>query len=351
MITLLLSCALAWQELGPEGAPTGRTIVAAERLVPAAPPWHNKPISAEPAVREVAASAARYLRAWPDDRAATPGLMGELGYDQAGLIDVLDRISAACDSTLADPAFYDAWFSWLSWQPDVTAAAAHKVTVDHRIRLTRYLVYQVQGSLTRSDTHTTALYATPSDDSGPEPSRLRYTRQQVIAGVYEPGGAAAGLARPLVWLSRADVYGAILQGTVAVDTGDGTHLFNVHRNNGIPYNRDVRDPALQGRYWYFREVPRLLGYTSEERPAVEVAPRVTVAGDVYNLGLGRVVLLDLGDRLQLAVLGDTGGAFQPNLYQLDWLSGIFPSHAAYEAATAHIPERVAAGFLVPRGRP
>jgi hypothetical protein len=48
------------------------------------------------------------------------------------------------------------------------------------------------------------------------------------------------------------------------------------------------------------------------------------------------------------VLADTGGAFQPNLYQLDWMAGVYPSHEAFLAATARIPERVGAAAVVPR---
>ena len=351
MILALVAAALAWGELGPEAAPTGRTIDPWAVLSRAPPPWHDKPLLAEPEVREVAASAAAWLRAWPEDPASAPGLLGELGYTREALIDGLDRVAAACDATLRDPAFYDAWFDWLAWTPDATAAAAHGVAVDRGLRLTRYVVYEVRGAAERTATFNTALYAVPDDDAGPDPSRLRYTRQQVIGGVYEAGGAAAGLARPLVWLTRDGVYQAILQGTVSVTTADGRHLYNVHKSNGIPYDRAIRDPAAQPRYWYFREVPRLLGYTSGDRPAVAIAPRVTVAGDVYNLGLGRLVLLDTGPELRLVVLADTGGAFQPNLYQLDWMAGVYPDRAALDAATAHVPERVAAGVLVPRRAP
>jgi hypothetical protein len=223
------------------------------------------------------------------------------------------------------------------------------VKVDHRIRLTRYLVYASSGSATRTATHDTALYAAPhGDDAEGRPSRLGHTRQDVYGGVYEAGGTSEGAAAPLVWLSRRDVNRALMQGTVHVQLDGGPKLYNVHLNNGIAYDRSVRDSNLQARYWYFREVDGFYGHGLPEGDKIRVEPGVTVAGDVYNLGLGKLVLLRYGDTARLAVLADTGGAFQPNLYQLDWFSGVYPTHEAFAAATREIPDRVEASFLVAR---
>ena len=48
------------------------------------------------------------------------------------------------------------------------------------------------------------------------------------------------------------------------------------------------------------------------------------------------------------VLADTGGAFQPNLFQLDYFAGAFPDRAALYTATAGLPDRVRASVLLAR---
>ena len=120
----------------------------------------------------------------------------------------------------------------------------------------------------------------------------------------------------------------------------------MHRNNGIPYDRDIKDSAKQGQYWYFQPVEGLLGYGAEGTDRVVLTPGATVAGDVYNLGLGKLVALEMTDGVRLAVLADTGGAFQPNLYQLDFLTGTYPDYATFQKATQHIPERAGASVWI-----
>ena len=347
----LLSVALAWPELGPEGVPTGAVVDAHARFAPATLP--NKPIVVDPAVSRVADSALQWLRSAPDEVASTAGALTDLGYDIGDTCAVLQLLISAGNAAqvtghnpLTDRAFVNANPQLLSWRPDRVAGAAHNVAVTDKIRLTRYLVYEVEGRATQDETFNTALYGAPPEETG---DRLRYTRQDVLHGVYGPGGAADGHAPPLVWVTRESLFRALMQGSAQVNLPDGSSmLFNVDVNNNIPYDRDEHDSSKQARYWYFREVPGLRGYTTPGRPPIDIAPRVTVAGDVYNLGLGRVVLLDVGPELWLTVLADTGGAFQPNLYQLDWLSGVYPSYEAYQRATAAIPERVSAGLLLPR---
>jgi membrane-bound lytic murein transglycosylase len=214
------------------------------------------------------------------------------------------------------------------------------VTVtDRKIRLTKYLVYQVKGSVVKTDTYDTALYASPDDPA----ALAAYTRIDAYAGVFETGGAAEGLVQPLVYLTREGVNQALMQGTVEVALPNGdTKLFNVHRNNGIPWDPSVKDANRQRRYWTFREVQGVLGVED-----IPLADHVAVAGDIYNIGLGKLVaLVDDRDTLRLAVLADTGGAFQPNLFQLDWFAGAYPDHAAFAKGTAHLPLRARAMVLV-----
>lgn len=336
MLTLLLTAALAWEVVAPQGAP-GRQVDALFE----ASSWPAARLQTDPAdLKRVAGATAAWLRAHPDDPGATAGALADVKVKPLDVLRTLDTIVAMTDAELADPAVLAARFQTWRWTPDVEGAAATKIAVTDRIRLTRYLVYRAEGSPTRTAAHDTALYAAPADPT-------RFTRSEVRAGVYRPGGEAAGEASPLVWLSRRDANRALMQGSTEVHVPDApATVFNVHRHNNIPYVRGLKDPDLQDRYWYFRAVDQVRGYGTEDK--IPLAPWVSVAGDPANLGIGQIVALELHDGLQLAVLSDTGGAFQPNLFQLDLYTGTWAEHAAFKEGTRRVPDRVPAWILVAR---
>ena len=89
-----------------------------------------------------------------------------------------------------------------------------------------------------------------------------------------------------------------------------------------------------------------MGWGPAPPDKVRLQPMAAVAGDVYNLGLGKLIALQSDDELRLVVLSDTGGAFQPNLFQLDLFVGSYPSREAFSAGTRHLPSTVAAGVLL-----
>ena len=277
-----------------------------------------------------------------------PGLPAELGLDQASILRTLDAVARIVEEDqatgaqrLADPAFLEAHFDLYWWTPD--AAGAKKAGLKHdpeRIRLTRYYVTQVEGRREPDAVFRHALYADP----GPE-ARLRFSRPEIIRGAWAEGGA-----QPLVWLTEAQVYEAHMQGTVEVRFPDGgSARFNVHQHNGRPYRRGVSRSA-QERYWYFREVEAVLGWGEPERcdacGKMPLQPDAAVAGDVWNLGPGRLLWIEGRSGPRLAVLADSGGAFSPNLFQLDWFGGAHESPEALYAATKDLPGRVRAGLLV-----
>lgn len=362
--------AWGWDERGPDGVPTGARWPAADRFAPfdAGAAWARVPVLDTPSSQLgcVARETARELR---EQRAegtplAQAGLFAELGVtldDVLATLDLVDRVATedrgAAYKRLEDPAWVASRFEARRWVPDRAAAKSRGValaTERDEIRLTKYLVYQVDGSPVRTDVYDTALWALPDDECcaadgaplGPPGLRLKYDRQAVYAGVYAPGGESDGRAKPLVWLTRTAANQAQLQGSVEVaGLGPSPRMFNVHENNAIPYDPAVRDGNLQRRFWYFREVVGILGVEQ-----IPLRPHASVAGDIWNLGLGKVLALEwdgpLGPEVHLVVLADTGGAFQPNLFQLDWLAGAFPSHEAFAAWEATMPSRVAASVLV-----
>ncbi len=345
------SVAHAWPERGPDGMPTGSEVVASEVFAAGALP--QLPVSSDPqALARVAATTLDYLgQRSPDDASVTAGLFGELGIELgrvertlAFVVRVAEEDAGQPTQRLQDPVFLAEHFEVLRWTPDLAGAAARDLQPPpDRIRMTRYLVYQVEGRATAEAPYLHALYGPTTGDP------TAWTRQQIMAGVFEPGGEAEGAAPPLVYLTDEGVYQALMQGTVEVALpGSAPRLFNVDVHNGHAYVPTQRDPSKQARYWYFREVEQIRGWAN-----IGLEPQVAVAGDIYNLGLGKLFALRTvseggAEQLQLVVLADTGGAFQPNLFQLDYLTGSYPDHAAFQAATGHLPAYVEARLLLLR---
>ncbi len=335
------------------------------RFRPEAPPW-SAPRAPSADLGAVAADTLRTLTAAPG---VGPGLPGAftgptaVADTLAFVARVTTEDAATGADRLADPSFLAACFDTWRWVPDVPRPG-------EALRLTRYLVYAVDGRLTPDATHDHALWAVPRDEAGLSVTeaaarggaldRFRYTRQDVSAGVYRDGGAAAGRADPLVWLTHANHEEALMQGTIAVTvpsppagntagaTNPAPRLYNVHRDNGIPYQRGVTDTRQQRRYWYFRAMDAVRGWGPEPVPGPSLRPFVAVAGDLDALGFGRLLALRSADGLRLVVLADTGGAFTGNLHQLDLYTGVHPSRAAFDTATAGVGETAAAWVMTAR---
>lgn len=343
---LWCSLAFAWDVLGPDGASTGR-IVDPEVLFPVGEPaWVAPHVVTDPAL---IIRAARDLIVWMDAHPDAPmtGLFPELGADRAVTRRTLERIAAAPPERINDPTFLLEQFTLRRWIPDTAAAVARKISLpDGRIRLTRYFIPQVTGSPVKTKVYSYALYADPG-----EPWRSRYTRGEVFGGLLAK--EAGDAAKPLAWLRPADAYDALLQGSMEVRwTADGqeqAHLLNVDVQNGRPYVPGTA-AAAQEQLWYFREVDGFYGWGTNPGK-VPLHATVSVAGDPWNLGIGRLVLLEYpdgadGTSLRLVLVGDTGGAFQPNLFQLDWLAGAWPDRAALYTATRELPDRVNAWIML-----
>jgi hypothetical protein len=244
---------------------------------------------------------------------------------------------------LKDPAFINQNFrviEWLAYNP--------KDQGQERVRLTKYAVFTHEASRTRTGPYQFGIYALKP---GPEADtlRMKYTKQDVVAGLFEPGGQQAGQVEPLAYMTREALEEALLQGTILLNFTDGSSgYFNVDRNNGIAY---VKGLALrqQRRYWYFRKVDAIKGYGySKTAEKISIKPGVTFAGDINNIGVGRMVVWQVNGKPRLGIIGDTGGAFLPNLYQLDFLAGVFPSRREYDQSVQNLPEYTRAYFLVKR---
>lgn len=358
---LALSCVLSplltsaqAHPLVNEKAEVTRTVKAEQFFQPVKQLVTQKVASDPQLLRQVAYNSLKYLEQHPDDPAVTAGLFSELGYDLTRAKSTLLKIVETIDTDtrlgraqrILDPRWIEENFTLLRWSADTAGARKHNVQmVDQRLRITKYVVFSSPGSPVKTSQFNTALYGLPDDEAQLTSSeaeakkdqliRYRYTKQDAVNGKLDALGV-----KPLVWLPRQGLEDALMQGSLMVTMPDGQQrMFNVHRNNGIGYDRNQKNPWLQRRYWYFKEVAGILGYGNDDKVVVE--PTVTFAGDVFNLGLGKVVAMRYLQQgkpvVRLGVLADTGGAFLPNLYQLDYLAGLFPSRAAYKKGVAHLP--------------
>jgi hypothetical protein len=282
------------------------------------------------------------------------GILGTQGVTVADIVKTLDfmvltlqqDIKAKKPIRLQDPKFLNTNFRSIQW-----TAFNPTVKDEKRVRMTKYAVFTHPGSRTPTKEFNAGLYAL-KPDTDVDAIRLKYTKQDVLKNIYEPKGIEFGAVEPLAYLDRQGLESALMEGTVLIKFTDGTSkFFNVDRNNNIPYIKGL-DPSEQKRYWYFKPVTAIKGYGGTIQTKISLKPGVTFAGDVLNIGLGRIVVtensVDGKPRLRMGIIADTGGAFLPNLHQLDFLAGVFDSKEDFAAYTRKLPEYTKAYILVKR---
>ncbi|MDB9437549.1 hypothetical protein PN450_12255 [Dolichospermum lemmermannii CS-548] len=261
------------------------------------------------------------------------------------MIVVLEEdISNKRTTRLQNPNFINANFRVIKWSAHNPENPQQK-----QLRITKYAAFIHAGSRQKTSTYNTPIYAI-NEEVSQEKFYTQYTKQDVLSGIYEPGGKEFGKVKPIAYLTRSGLEAALMQGTVLVNFTDGTKEFlNVDRNNGMSYIRGLKATA-QTRYWYFKEVDAIKGYGYKIDAKISIKPGVTFAGDVLNIGLGRIIVIEDNQsgqkRLKMGIIADTGGAFLPNLYQLDFLAGTFTSERAFEQYIQKLPEYTNAYILV-----
>ncbi|MBS1988308.1 hypothetical protein JST56_04910 [Candidatus Dependentiae bacterium] len=229
---------------------------------------------------------------------------------------------------ILDPEFIQENFKALKWAADSRQASKNNsdFPTDGRIRLTNYAVFCVEGSSVKTTNFPYALYQLR--DPG---LQKKYTKHQVLAGALD-SAVRYGKAKPLVWLSRDGIEDALMQGTIAVRMPNGNvDVFGLDCDNGIVYDKAIKDPKDQKRYWFYRRVACSGAPANEAAKLIAQRAQVVFAGDIENLGIGKLIALKYPDpitgknSLKLGVLADTGSAFSNNLYQLDLFAGLFTS--------------------------
>ncbi len=245
---------------------------------------------------------------------------------------------------LQDPNFINANFRVIKWSAHNPENLQQK-----QLRITKYAAFIHSGSRQKTAKYNTPIYAI-NEELQQDKFYTNYTKQDVLSGIYEPGGKEFGKVKPIAYLTRKGLEAALMQGTVLVNFTDGSKEFlNVDKNNGMSYIRGLKATA-QKRYWYFKEVNAIKGYGYKIDAKISIKPGVTFAGDVLNIGLGRIIVIEDNQngqkRLKMGVIADTGGAFLPNLYQLDFLAGTFASEQDFEQYIQKLPEYTNAYILV-----
>jgi hypothetical protein len=301
-------------------------------------------------------STRKYFKNWldSDPDLQREGILGTQGVTIADIVKTLDfmvltlqqDIKAKRPIRLQDPKFLNTNFRTIQW-----TAFNPTATDEKRVRMTKYAVFTHPGSRTPTKEFNAGLYALKSD-SDVDAIRIKYTKQDVLTNIYEPKGQEFGTVEPLAYLDREGLESALMEGTVLIKFTDGkSAFFNVDRNNNIPYIKGLT-PTEQKRYWYFKPVNAIKGYGDSIETKISLKPGVTFAGDVLNIGLGRIVVtensIDGKPQLRMGIIADTGGAFLPNLHQLDFLAGVFDTKEDFAAYTRKLPEYTKAYILVKR---
>lgn len=278
-----------------------------------------------------------------------------------------EDVRANRHSRLHDIDFLTSHFDFYRWTPDIASARSialkstnarkksmlNDIPTD-KIFLTKYYTKLLTASDVKTSVYNQALYALPYDELGltlaeanndPTITRNKFTRQEIISGVLEE----KKLAKALIWLTEEALHDVLLQGTGVVDVNGVRRYFNVHRNNGIAYDYAIgkRD---QARYWYFSEVPSIMGYGETLENKIAIQPQVSFAGNVADLGLGKLFLVSYkqagNDVSRLGVLSDQGGAFDNNLFQLDLLVDSYFGWKDYHQANKQLPDYANAWLML-----
>jgi hypothetical protein len=309
---------------------------------------------------DVAANTKRYIELFPQDKFAVHA--GEVieNVNVSRVVKTLDFLCQSTEKTTLTREYLLQHFDFYRWLPDKTQADLLAEQSNHAVKkrllnsipaqqifITKYYTKLLNASDKKTAKYNQALYALPADEQGmtlteaeknkQHLTRYQLTRQQIINGALLDNN----LAQPLIWLTEEALHDVLLQGTGVVEINGKRRYFNVHRNNGIAYDYTL-GKREQSRYWYFAEVPSILGYGKTLSDKISIKPDVTFAGNVKQLGLGKLFLInylvDGKPMNNMGVLADQGGAFDNNLFQLDFLKGSYYGWKDYYQANKHLPD-------------
>jgi hypothetical protein len=326
---------------------------------------------------EVSKNTQEYIDNVPEDKFAVhPGTVFD---DVISIKDVKRTLKFICStyredvrskrkSRLHDANFIQSHFNFYHWKPDLITARKIADKSKNKIKsrllnnipqdnifLTKYYTKLLDGSPNKTEKYNQALYTLPDDEFKltldqaealkPQLIRYSYTRQQIIDGALIQNNKV----KALIWVTEEALHDVLLQGTGVVNVDGEIRYFNVHRNNGIAYDYAL-GKREQGRYWYFIEVPSIMGYGQKQENKIALKPQVTFAGNVKQLGLGKLFMVSYERNNEnisrMGILADQGGAFDENLFQLDMLVNSYNGWSDYHQANKHLPDYAKAWMML-----
>jgi hypothetical protein len=318
-----------------------------------------------------------YIQKFSEDKFAVHS--GTVFNDQVTLERVNKTLKFICttyredviskrNSRLHDSKFIRESFDFYRWLPDIKTAHLIATKSTNKIKsellnnippteifLTKYYTKLLDASTVRTSIYTQALYSLPKDEKElnnvqasnmqKNLTRYKFTRQEIMSGALSDNY----LAEPLIWITEEALHDVLLQGTGVVNVDGKIRYFNVHRNNGIAYDYTL-GKREQARYWYFIEVPSIMGYGEKQESKISLKAQVTFAGNVKQLGLGKLFAVsyerDQETITRMGVLADQGGAFDNNLFQLDMLVDSYKGWKDYHQANKNLPDYAKAWLLL-----
>jgi len=261
------------------------------------------------------------------------------------IIKVIEDDKASKNFRILDPAFINKHFRFIRWLGN----EGFDGKCNKYIRFTKYAVFRVAGSYKKTKEYPNALYAI-NDNSFLEKLRFRFSKQDVLAGVLEKN-PYKNKVKPLVWLNRSGLEEALMQGSIIVRMPDGKEkIFNVDKSNGMSYIRWTNNVDRQKRYWYFKEIKNRVG--EEEHLKIINHGGAIFAGDLYNIGLGKIIALKYKNpktkelEVRLGVLADTGAILMNNFNHLDYFVGIFDNRKDFKEYIKRFPFFAQAYILI-----
>jgi membrane-bound lytic murein transglycosylase len=334
------------------------------------PPFNQETVSINPLVlQKAAASALRYFNENRNTHAKilSPSVFSKNIMTPEDVKKTLQFIIWSIETDkkvgrsyrILDPKFLNKHFKFIRWHGDVSSAYKNKVVIPEnadrgkipkgKIRLTNYAVFELEGNYIKTREMPYPLYHVV-DPKFYRKEIFKYTKQDIVNGILEKYENSKKV-KPLVWLSRDGLEEAIMQGSAFVRMPDGkTRLFNVDKNNGFSYDKKIKDAKDQKRYWYFREISKK---DIKTKKGIHINHGGCIfAGDLYNIGLGKIIALRYQnpltkkDEIRLGVLADSGGALTNNLYQLDLFAGIFKNRIQFHDWIKQLPNAVEAYILI-----
>lgn len=255
--------------------------------------------------------------------------------------------------------FLERNFKFIKWSGDYKSAEKNNVKIPENldngkiprgeIRLTNYAAFVLNGSDKKTSRFPYALYSIKSKDFEVK-GRFSYTKQDIFDNALH-NKINKNKVIPLAWLGKKDLETALMQGTTYIKMPDNRRrLFVVDKNNGFSYDKKIKNPSEQKRYWYFKEVTDSSYF---KKKGVHLGHGGAIfAGDIYNVGLGKIVAIRYKNpctkkyEIRLGILADSGSALINNLYQLDLFAGVFDSKYKFKNWLQQIPNTVEAYILV-----